>query len=264
MSSATGISASSLGIPGVRLWRETIWPRVRLLWPIFGALVFWCLMAPPYLLVFRFSTKTNYWWGLKYIRLLQWFCGAKPITTVSPEVDLGTPCVFVSNHLSYLDIAVVMTTIPIWWRFIAMKKLRYVPVFGGVMKDLGNIFIDRSTTQRAYQSVKEAAEKITEGASILVYPEGGLSRDGEIAPFKRGAFTLAVEAQVPVVPIVMRKTNEVLNILRIKSRRGTVYCDVLAPIPTKGLTGEDVADLRARVRETMIATKRSLDRDNNG
>ena len=216
-------------------------------------------MAPPYLLIFKIVRRGMYWWGLKYINVLRWFCGAKATTTIDPGVDLSRPYVYISNHLSYLDIAVVMTSIPIWWRFIAMKKLRYVPVFGGVMKDLGNIFIDRSTTEKAYRSIDAAAKRIAGGQSILVYPEGGLSRGGRIKKFKKGGFNLALRAGVPVVPVIMRRTNEVLSIPELKSKAGAVYCDLLKPIPTNGRDPKEAADFAEEVRQVMIAAKASLD-----
>ena len=243
----------------MRLWLDHLWPRLRLLYLFLGALFFYCLLSPPYLLIFGPLRRGTYWWALKFIRAMRMICGARIVTTISDEVDLAKPYVYVSNHLSYLDIAAVMTTVPIWWRFVAMKKLRYVPVFGGVMKDLGNIFIDRSTTEKAYRSIEEAARRIAGGQSILVYPEGGISRDGRIQPFKRGAFALAIRAGVPVVPIIMRGTDKVLDIHRAFSRSGTAYCDLLPPVPTEGLAPEDGQALAERVWRMMIESGDRLD-----
>jgi 1-acyl-sn-glycerol-3-phosphate acyltransferase len=247
------------------LGRRAAWPRhaFRLLWPrvrfvliltaTFGMIP---LMGPLYYLIWR-PIGRMYWWGLKYIAYLRFLTGAKPITRIAPEVDLAKPYVYVSNHLSYLDIAVVMTTIPIWWRFIAMKSLRLVPVFGAVMNDLGNLFIDRGTTERAYASIEAAAGRVATGQSFLVYPEGGISRDGSIQHFKRGAFDLAIRAGVPVVPVVMRGTKEVLDIHRAWSRPGVVTCDILPPIASDGET--DPKEFAERVRQVMIEAKARLE-----
>ena len=242
----------------MRVWRDAIGPRLRFGGVVVGAVVVALLMGLLYYLLFRWINRT-YWWGVRYIGVLRRLCGARPITRIAPEVDLGKPYVYVSNHLSYLDIAVVMTTIPIWWRFIAMKSLRHVPIFGPVMNDLGNIFIDRSTTQRAYASIGEAARRIAGGQSVLVYPEGGISRTGEVLHFKRGAFALAIRTGVPIVPVVMRGTKEVLNVHRAWSRPGVVHCELLPPIPTAGLAEGDAAALAERARRVMMEAKARLE-----
>jgi 1-acyl-sn-glycerol-3-phosphate acyltransferase len=245
----------------VTLWRDTIWPRVRFGLVLFATFAMMPVMGLPYYVFWR-PLGRRYWWGLQYIRCVRFFCGARPVTRIAPEVDLAKPCVYVSNHLSYLDIAVVMTTIPIWWRFIAMKQLRHVPVFGPVMRDLGNIFVDRSTTERAYASIEEAARRVQGGASILVYPEGGISRSGDVQHFKRGAFDLAIRTGVPVVPIVMRGTKGVVDAHRAFSRPGVVYCDVLPPIDSAGLTAADAKEFAERVRQVMIDAKARLEAAN--
>lgn len=120
------------------------------------------------------------------------------------------PAVFVGNHTSLLDPPLVIATLPSRPVFLVKKELAYVPVLGWIIWLAGFIFIDRSSRRSSLASLKNAARRIREGQSLAAFPEGTRSRDGRLLPFKKGAFALALESGVPVVPLGIRGGRDVL------------------------------------------------------
>jgi len=120
------------------------------------------------------------------------------------------PAIFVGNHSSLLDPPLVIANLPSRPVFLVKKELAYVPVLGWIIWLAGFIFIDRSSRRSSLASLKNAARQIREGQSLAAFPEGTRSRDGRLLPFKKGAFALAMESGVPVIPLGIRGGLEVL------------------------------------------------------
>jgi 1-acyl-sn-glycerol-3-phosphate acyltransferase len=168
-------------------------------------------------------------------------------------VDWSRPHVFVSNHQSFLDIPVAFVSLRSNLRFVAKSSLAYVPFLGWYMWATGMIFVDRGKSQHAISSMRRAGERIRAGASILAYPEGTRSRDGRVGTLKKGAFVVALEAGVPVVPIGVAGAAEVVARDGFHVRPGRVHVHVGAPILTGGLALEDRNAFVDRVRDAMVA-----------
>lgn len=150
-------------------------------------------------------------------------------------LEPGQPYVFVANHLSSVDIWALFVVLPVKLRFIAKKQLGHIPVFGWAMAAGRFIFIDRQNPAAARRSIDRAAERIRHGSSVAIFPEGTRSRDGLLGPFKKGAFHLAAQAGVPIVPVAIRGSREIMPRGSLLVRRGHVEVDVGAPIPTAAL-----------------------------
>jgi len=120
------------------------------------------------------------------------------------------PAIFVGNHTSLLDPPLVIATLPSRPVFLVKKELAYVPVLGWIIWLGGCIFIDRGNRSRSLASLKAAALRIRQGQSLAAFPEGTRSRDGKLLPFKKGAFALAFQAGVPIVPLGIRGGLDVL------------------------------------------------------
>jgi len=120
------------------------------------------------------------------------------------------PAIFVGNHSSLLDPPLVIANLPSRPVFLVKKELAYVPVLGWIIWLAGFIFIDRSSRRGSLASLKDAARRIREGQSLAAFPEGTRSRNGSLLPFKKGAFALAMESGVPVIPLGIRGGLEVL------------------------------------------------------
>jgi len=163
------------------------------------------------------------------------------------------PCVFVSNHLSIVDIWAIAPVLPSPTRFVAKQSLFRIPLFGWALYVGGFIPIDRERRDRAIGSMGRATDHIRAGGSILLFAEGTRSRTGRLLPFKKGAFRLALETGVPVVPIAVSGSGRVVRPGTIVARPGPVRV-AIAPrvLPVEG--GEAGLDsLMADVRAAIVA-----------
>ena len=159
--------------------------------------------------------------------------------------------IFVLNHQSVTDIMTAIEILPKASSFIAKKELRNVPIFGWAMKVVGTLFIDRSRgTQN--QALSEINELMKDGFNIIVFPEGTRSPDGKLLPFKRGAFVMAIEAGVPVVPITILDSRLCCPKGQLAIASGTIHVIVDNPIPTQGLKIEDRHQLSDQVHRIML------------
>jgi 1-acyl-sn-glycerol-3-phosphate acyltransferase len=165
--------------------------------------------------------------------------------------------VVMANHESTADIWAIFVAVPVPLRFIAKKQLANIPLFGWAMRAGRFIFIDRQNAASAHRTIDEAAERIREGRSVVIFPEGTRSRDGRLAPFKKGAFHLAIKSGAEVVPVAIRGSREVMRSGSFLIHPGVVDIELGAPIPTAGLGPDDrqalLDEVRARIVEMLEA-----------
>ncbi|HEY0708049.1 MAG TPA: lysophospholipid acyltransferase family protein [Polyangia bacterium] len=186
-------------------------------------------------------------------RSLLWFAGVKvDVTWRAPLSADGRAYVFMANHLSTVDIWAIYAAFPFRLRMLAKKQLAHIPLFGWAMRAGRFIFIDRGNAAAARRSIDQAKERIRHGHHVLIFPEGTRSRDGRLAPFKKGGFHLAIDAGAPIVPVAIRGSQEPMPPGSLLLAPGHVEIVVGAPIPTEGLSEEDRHHLLDRVR-TIIA-----------
>lgn len=169
------------------------------------------------------------------------------------NITPGQSYVYVSNHASLFDIPVILAGIPDQIRIVYKKELEVVPIFGWGLKWGHYIGIDRRKGSEARRSLDEAAEKIRRGASVLLYAEGTRTLDGNLQPFKRGAFNLALRAGVPVVPLTVNGTFSIMPKRSISVRPGTVHLVLEKPIQTGGAEGKDAERRLMEQVHTAIA-----------
>lgn len=189
---------------------------------------------------------------------LLWAAGARLEVQVDEAIDWSRPHVFLMNHQSAIDIPVAFSVLRSPLHFVAKRSLAYVPFVGWYMWATGMIFVDRTRSARAVASLRRAGERIRAGASILAYPEGSRSRDGTIRPFKKGAFVVAIESQVPVVPVAIAGADRVLSSTGFRVRPGTIRVRIGAPIPTAGLRRGDRDRLLVQVHRRIVEMHRSI------
>jgi 1-acyl-sn-glycerol-3-phosphate acyltransferase len=175
------------------------------------------------------------------------------ITVIGGENVLkDKPQIFMANHQSDYDIFVVLGYIPSQFRWIAKKELFKIPIFGKAMRNAGYIEIDRQNIEKAMRSIDEAAEKIREGKSVMSFPEGTRSRDMQLKPFKQGAFHLAIQSGVPILPISLIGTGLIMQKRSLQINPGNVTMVIDKPIETKDFTVERRQELIERVRNTIL------------
>jgi 1-acyl-sn-glycerol-3-phosphate acyltransferase len=177
-----------------------------------------------------------------------------PVRSVGLDRLAGMgPCVYVSNHQSWLDVLAVVDVLPGSLRFLAKKELARVPLFGQAMQAAGHIPIDRHDLPSAKASYDRAAGALHGGISAMVFAEGTRSRDGRLHGFKKGPFVLAIVAQVPVVPVYVEGGLAILPKGSVSPRPGTITVHVGHPIPTAGLRYDDRDALADRARDAILA-----------
>lgn len=165
------------------------------------------------------------------------------------RVDTDRSYVVVANHLSNMDIMVCFVAVPVPVRYLAKKELFRIPLLAQAMRAIGIVEVDRQHRGAAtIYSVNRQSRMVTErGLSLIIYPEGTRSRQGVLQPFKKGAFTIAVESGLPVLPVTVHGTHQVWRPGSPWIRRGTVTVVIDEPIETAGMTRSDVSSLRDRV-----------------
>jgi 1-acyl-sn-glycerol-3-phosphate acyltransferase len=171
------------------------------------------------------------------------------------NVPTHAPVILMSNHQSLADIAAIVSTLPrtVRWRFVAKKELVRVPIFGQALVASGHIIIDRGDRQKAVASLQRAAERIRAGTSVIVFPEGTRSPEGQLRRFKSGPFHLAIEAQVPIVPVTVSGSHHITPKGELRVHAGRVKIAYGTPIPTRGVSISERKILEARVRASIVA-----------
>lgn len=184
--------------------------------------------------------------------------GVRPEYRGIEHLSSNLPCIFLCNHLSVVDIWVLMRVLPLSNRFVAKQSLFRIPVLGWAMSAAGMVPIDRAHRARAIRSLGVAAERIRAGRPVLLFPEGTRSRDGRLAPFKKGAFHLALKAGVPVVPIAIDGTFEVVVPRTLSVRPGPVTLTATPPIDVDPFRPSDTQGLADAVRARIAANLREF------
>jgi putative phosphoserine phosphatase/1-acylglycerol-3-phosphate O-acyltransferase len=164
------------------------------------------------------------------------------------------PCVFVFNHQSKLDTIVVAKLLRSDFTGVAKKEAANVPGFGQFFRLAGVAFIDRSNPAKAREALTPAVEKLRDGLSLVLAPEGTRSATPRLGPFKKGAFHIAMQAQVPMVPIVLRNVGELMWRGSQVLRPGTIEVCVLPPVDTSDWRRETIVDHVAEVRGMFLDT----------
>jgi 1-acyl-sn-glycerol-3-phosphate acyltransferase len=199
------------------------------------------------------------WSGRNWSRLILWGAGT-PVRAEGLEgIPRDGPVVYASNHSSMFDIWALFATLPGSVRFVAKQELFRIPLLGAAMRAAGHIAIDRAVKARAFEAYDDAARTIRRGFSAVVFPEGTRSRTGELLPFKNAPFALAIAAQVPVVPVYVHHTFEILPKGRYLLHPRPIRLLVGQPLPTAGMTADDRATLRERTRAEIVALKARVD-----
>jgi 1-acyl-sn-glycerol-3-phosphate acyltransferase len=184
-------------------------------------------------------------------RNLARLCGVRVHVHGIENLKGAGPFIFAPNHQSNFDIAALLGYLPGQNRFIAKKELFAEPVLGTVLRTMGMIPVDRDNPLEAIDRLNAAAAG---GSSLIIFPEGTRSRDGQLLPFKKGPFIAAIHLKLPIVPVVCIGTSAIMpkgGYLSIVPGDVDVYIEPM--IPTDGLGYDDRTALRDRVRAIIAA-----------
>lgn len=169
------------------------------------------------------------------------------------RVDRNAPYVFMSNHASHVDSLALAVSIPHPLHWVFKKELSKIPVFGWVLLSLGQIMVDRRSAAQSRTALSSAAAALKGNNSVLIYVEGTRSKDGKLQPLKKGGFHIALQAQLPIVPVLISGSHDIVPPGSLRVRPGRVVVELFDPIPTAGKTEADVPELMAKVRDALIS-----------
>lgn len=187
-------------------------------------------------------------WG----RAILWVSGINVTLKGLEKLKTSQSYIYMANHQSNYDIPVLLGKLPVQFRWLAKAELFKIPVFGRAMRGCGYISIDRSNRKLAFDSLAQAAETIRDGASVMIFPEGTRTVDGNLKSFKNGGFVLSVDAGVPIVPVIIRGTWPIMPRTRLRVEPGPVVIEIQDPIETADFSRKTKDDLIDKVRNTML------------
>ncbi len=190
--------------------------------------------------------------AVPWAKVILWLSGTKVEVKGRENVDPGIPRIYMANHQSYFDIWGLLAYVPVDFKFILKQELMRIPLLGFAMRRAGYIGIERKDPRKAVQSMRQAAERIKNGASVLIFPEGTRSVDGHLQPFKRGGFKLAEKSGCDIVPVVVKGSTHIMPKGSFRIRKGSFALSIGKPIPVRGYAGKQMAALMARVRDEML------------
>ena len=222
---------------------------------VIGVAIFLFLIGPFCVLyaLIRRSPDILYSAGRAGSRLGLLLGGVTVIVRGREHIETGTPFLFLANHQSYCDPPALFVTIPRNVRLILKKELRKLPLLGLIMEMGGFVFIDRKDRVQSIVGMKQAVRQLQQGHSFLIYPEGTRTRTGELGPFKKGPFIMAIESGTPIVPVSVKGSYEIMPPDQFRVRPGTVVVTFHPRISTNALLLADREELTERVRATIAA-----------
>ena len=199
-------------------------------------------------LIFDRSGKAIHSIGRLWGRILLFLSGVTVEVKGLENILAGKPQIFASNHQGAFDILALQAFIPIQFRWVAKRSLFKIPIIGWSMSLAGYVSMDRERAGSAYKSIETAAEKVRNGICVLIFPEGTRSATGELLPFKRGGFLLAIKSGAPVVPLSIRGSTGIMRKGSLLIRPGLIKIAIGRPIHA---AGADEKALMAGVRQAI-------------
>lgn len=175
----------------------------------------------------------------------------------SDKVKKKQAYIIVSNHQSLIDIYVLYGYLKMDIKWVMKRELKKVPFLGTACEKMGHILIDRDDPLSATESMEKARAGIERGNSVIFFAEGTRSRDGELMRFKKGAFRLALDLNLPILPVTVQGTNKVLPSDTVNWHPGHLKLQIHDPISTMGMTAKDANRLRDLTRDVIEAGLRT-------
>src|SRR6478609_8841979 len=197
--------------------------------------------------------KVPRWWSI----VVLWASGMKVRVHGLENAGQGEPRIFASNHVSWFDVPALAGALP-RYKFVAKAELFKVPIFGKAMRAAGMVEIQRENRKAAFGAYEVAADRIKAGNSVVVFPEGTRGLAYPLRPFKKGPFVLAIAAGVPIVPIIVHGTIEILGKGSLWAHPGTIDVHLLEPVSTEGVDYDHREALMQTVRNRMADAMREI------
>jgi 1-acyl-sn-glycerol-3-phosphate acyltransferase len=233
---------------------------IRALWMVFWT--FWAtiLYGGSAIILSLFGVKGRLFvrWSRQWARVAMWASGCRAVAHGTENLKPGQPFILAANHVSWFDIFAISVLLEVDFHFVAKKELEKVPIFGRAWRAAGHISIDRSNRERAVESLRRAGEQMRrENSVVVIFAEGTRSRSGRLQPFKKGAFVLAQETGIPIIPTVVTGSYDIMRPDTFIVRPATI--DVYFEAPVEVARGENTDAMVERVRRVFVQRLEGMD-----
>lgn len=226
--------------------------KINLIFHNLALYLYLLFSVPPFALVIILlalvDRKGSHHLATVWLKGVLWVSGVKVEVRGLELLKRDQSYIFAANHQSQFDIPVLGAVLPYQIRWLAKDSLFRIPFFGWALKAIGYIPVNRTNPRKGLKSLEAAAQKVREGFSIVIFPEGTRSPDGRLLPFKTGGFVLAIKSGHPVVPVGICGTHEIMPRGRLWVTPGLVRIKIDHPIETKGLSLREKGELAELVR----------------
>jgi 1-acyl-sn-glycerol-3-phosphate acyltransferase len=188
-----------------------------------------------------------------WARIVIWLAAARVTVQGTRNIPSTEESYIVAmNHQSNMDIPILIYSLPVQLRFIGKVEIRKVPVFGSALIKAGHFLIDRRDHQKAMEGIRAAGELLRQrGVSVVFAPEGTRSRNGKLLPFKKGAFVMAIETGIPILPVTIDGSRLSLPKGSFWARKTEVTVSIHQPLPTESLSYDDRDELSEKTRSII-------------
>lgn len=211
-------------------------------------------------LTFR-ARRLCYYIAMAWARSLIWITPVRLYIKGKEHVEKGHSYIVVANHQSYYDIPSMYGFAGLDLKFVMKKELKRVPFLGQGVATMGHVFVDRSDRQQAIDSINASVKRLDPGESVIIYPEGTRSRTGEVQEFRKGAFRLAINTGLPILPISVAGTYRIQPPDTLQLLPGKAGLKIHPPIDVKGRTEEDIPELMQECRERIVRGKKEMEEE---
>jgi 1-acyl-sn-glycerol-3-phosphate acyltransferase len=233
---------------------------IRALWMVFWTAGATILYGGTAIILSLFGVKGRLFvrWSRQWARTALWASGCRAVGHGMENLKPGEPFILAANHVSWFDIFAIATLLRVDFHFVAKKELESIPIFGRAWRAAGHISIDRSNRERAVESLRRAGEQMrTENSVVVIFAEGTRSRSGRLQPFKKGAFVLAQETGIPIIPTVVTGSYDIMRPDTFIVRPATIHVYFESPVHVQ--RGEGTDALVERVRRVFVERLEGMD-----
>lgn len=231
------------------------WPYQLYVWLIFFPLVIVLTLLFSTLTVISATLVNPHFasrvFAVTWAKLLGFLTPIRVTVDGSENAQRSRSYIVASNHQSMYDILVIYGWLQLDLKWVMKKELRKIPGIGIGCEKAGHIFVERRVPRLAAQAITEALERLGDGIGVLFFPEGTRNTDGKLLPFKKGAFRTAIDQQIPILPITLNGTRDILPNKTLSLFPGRAQIVIHPAIETKGMTVEQVSELMAETRAVI-------------
>ena len=197
--------------------------------------------------------------AVPWAKTILWICGVEIEVKGLENLEAEVPRIYMVNHQSYFDIFTLLANLPVQFKFVLKQELMKIPFLGSAMRKAKYVSIAREDPREAVKSINEAADRFREGASILIFPEGTRSPNGQLQPFKPGGFHLALKVKGDIVPVSIVGTHRIVPKGSLRVQKGKATMVIGRPILISDYSKKTMDQLMERVHEAMFQQMQGIE-----